>query len=547
METELVKDKSDDIKKGEKSSSDDKEEYDIVASLELTGHSTTRYPNGLTLGVKLESIPSTRGVHVDIVFVLDLREAAFGKGGLAMRAAVLETVNRNLDRVLDDVGASKFVEKHMILTPFVKLRLPLMRGEAKGSLSLMHETRTIYVITETAKPTTDLTWLTDSGRIVTADQFALIRQSDARSRLPELKKNIMSNKWNLLEKGITHGWFGILALLAFIIGISSLSMVLLAKSGSILLPMIASAVSGVICGLFLRSSRKSVSNFVNMMMMEQESLKEVGDSTRISNSIQENEERLHLIGDLSFVVSPLIAATNTTIEKNDVNATVNIACSVLDECVRLSPIESESKTLLMGDLGLRKFIGLFEHLGGYAEEEKLALAYVGLTGHLTRSLDFGETVAYLTELVNALYDIGALRPDIKESVDDHLNQRSLEATLQEFDKELDTDDAQLTTIPEIVPEPVAGMSEETPVENAVDSPVEDELSDLILHASVDKSETTKTDDSDDSISVVAADIIAGQQKMKNKPKDIAQLSLLNHFELSKSDGDASKESGSTGV
>ena len=335
METELVKDKSDDIKKGEKSSSDDKEEYDIVASLELTGHSTTRYPNGLTLGVKLESIPSTRGVHVDIVFVLDLREAAFGKGGLAMRAAVLETVNRNLDRVLDDVGASKFVEKHMILTPFVKLRLPLMRGEAKGSLSLMHETRTIYVITETAKPTTDLTWLTDSGRIVTADQFALIRQSDARSRLPELKKNIMSNKWNLLEKGITHGWFGILALLAFIIGISSLSMVLLAKSGSILLPMIASAVSGVICGLFLRSSRKSVSNFVNMMMMEQESLKEVGDSTRISNSIQENEERLHLIGDLSFVVSPLIAATNTTIEKNDVNATVNIACSVLDECVRL--------------------------------------------------------------------------------------------------------------------------------------------------------------------------------------------------------------------
>jgi len=78
---------------------------------------------------------------------------------------------------------------------------------------------------------------------------------------------------------------------------------------------------------------------------------------------------------------------------------------------RLSTIESSSRSLLMGDTGLRRFIGLFENLGGNIEEEKLALGYVGLTGHLLRPITFGEAVAHLTELVNSLYNIGALRPD----------------------------------------------------------------------------------------------------------------------------------------
>ena len=81
-----------------------KKKHDISDALEVTGHFTTRYPNGLTLGVRLEAIPGTRGVHVDVIYVLDLREAEFGKSGLAMRAAVLESINRSLPRVLGDVG-----------------------------------------------------------------------------------------------------------------------------------------------------------------------------------------------------------------------------------------------------------------------------------------------------------------------------------------------------------------------------------------------------------------------------------------------------------
>ena len=334
MVTKLTDSKEDAKPENADSMSDEQKEYDISRSLKLTGHVTTRYANGLTLGVRMEAIPGTRGVHVDIVFVLDLREAAFGKGGLAMRAAVLETVNRDLDRVLIDIGLDECVHEHSVLTPFGKVRLPVMRGMANGSLSLMHETRTVYVITENAKPSADLSWLTDSGRIVTADQFALVRQSDARSRLPELRENVEQSKWTQLEKGISQGWFGILALLSLVVGVSSLLAVILSGSGSILLPMIVCAASGAVGGWLLSLSRNSVSAFIDALTKEQERLREIGDSSRIAQSIEENESGLHLIGDLNFVVSPLIAAAGNAIANNDVNKTVNIACTFLDECVR---------------------------------------------------------------------------------------------------------------------------------------------------------------------------------------------------------------------
>ena len=77
---------------------------------------------------------------------------------------------------------------------------------------------------------------------------------------------------------------------------------------------------------------------------------------------------------------------------------------------------------------------------------------------------------------------------------------------------------------------------------------EDELTDMMLHASIDEDEISEETDINDSISVVAADIVAGQQKKKkSKPKDTSQLSLLDDFELLRAGNDASKESGSTGV
>jgi hypothetical protein len=558
MESETIRKTDDD--KEIKAEATEKKEYDIESALKLTEHFTFRYPNGLTLGVRMEGVPGTRGVHVDVVFVLDLRKAEFGKGGLAMRAAVLETVNRPLERILADVGLDEFLTEHNVITPFGRVRLPLMRGMASSSMSLMHETRTVYVITENAKPSADLTWLTETGRIVTVDQFALIRQSDARSRLPDLKKTVIGSKWDLLERGISRGWFGILSILALAIGLSSLFAVVFAGSGSIILPIIASAASGVVGGWLLSSARTSVSSFVETLSKEQEQLRNIGDATRISQSIEENEEKLELIGHVNFVVSPLVAEAAEAMKNSNLEKTVNLSCTVLDECVRLSPVESTSKALIMGDSGLRRFIGLFEHLGGNIEEEKLALGYVGLTGHLLRPITFGEAVTHLTELVNALYNIGAIRPEIKEGIDDHLNFGSMKEVLEAIDEDMASEpEPSFDGIPEDI-ESIEAEEEETLSVDGLedDSDEVDELNDMIRDSSVEEespeAEPTleSDDDSMDDIKIVASDIVKGSEKKKKKKgkpklKDAEQLSLSDDFGYIRGQDKATGESGSAGA
>jgi hypothetical protein len=511
-----------------------KKEHDISAALEVTGHFTVRYPNGLTLGVRLEAVPETRGVHVDVVYVLDLREAAFGKSGLAMRAAVLESINRTLPRVLGDVGLEEFMNEQTVLTPWGRIRLPLLRGSSGKTESLIHEIRTVYVITEGTKPTMDLTWLTDTGRVVTHEEFVLIRRSDARSTLPDLKKSVLGNKWALLENGFSRGWFGVLAIAGLIIGVAASLSVLAVGSGSLIIPLLASALSGLVGGYLLLSSRNSIKGFVTTLSDEQQVLDRLGDADRISKSIIENEDKLVLIGDLNFVVSPLIATAGRALEEGDVSAAVSAACSVLDECVRLAPLESDSSSaaLRSADVGLRKFLGLFEDLGGVEEEESLALAYVGLTGHVTKAITFGEAVEHLTQLNNALYHVGALRPDIKDSIDDHLNKRAMKEAVEEIDKELASEDSEIPS-PEEQSDPVdAEEVESTPKEEGEE---DDELMDMMLHASIETSPTNEDSDeaSEPEMNITGADVVTARAKKqkKKKVKDTQQLSLLDEIEL----------------
>ena len=552
MESETISTPEED-KEIKKEPKEEKEDYDIESALKLTEHFTSRYPNGLTLGVRMEAVPGTRGVHVDIVFVLDLRKAEFGKGGLAMRAAVLETVNRDLERVLIDVRLDDFFHEYSVLTPFGRVRLTLMRGIANGSISLLHETRTVYVITENAKPSADLSWLTETGRIVTADQFALIRQSDARSKLPDLKKSVDGSKWNLLETGLARGWFGVLSLIALAVALSSVTSVILAGSGSLLIPVIASATAGAIGGWLLSSSRNSVSSFLETVTKEQEQLRLVGDATRITKSIEENEEKLQLIGHVNFVVSPLVAEAAAALKKNNLEKTVNISCTVLDECVRLSPAEASSTSLLMGDSGLRKFIGLFEYLGGNVEEEKLALGYAGLTGHLLRPINFAEAVAHITELVNSLYNIGALRPEIKEGIDDHLNYRSLKETEEAFAKDLAEEPDLRFDVPSEEPTSAEVNEEEgilsTPEITEEQSDAEVDVLEEIRLSSLEEEtpappvEETVDDSLDDIVvgSVIAQGCDRKNKKKKLKPQDVEEFPVYEDY------AHPSGESDSTGV
>ncbi|MFW9786415.1 MAG: hypothetical protein ACFFE2_07085 [Candidatus Thorarchaeota archaeon] len=529
----------------QESSTTTKKEHDITAALEVTGHFTIRYPNGLTLGVRLEAIPGTRGVHVDIVYVLDLREAAFGKSGLAMRAAVLESINRTLPRVLGDVGLEEFMNEQTLVTPWGKIRLPLLRGATGKKESLIHETRTVYVITKGTKPTMDLTWLTDTGRVVTPEEFVLVRRSDARSRLPDLKKSIIGNKWALLESGLTRGWFGILAMVGLIIGVATTLSVLTVGTGSLILPLLASALSGIVGGWLLQSSRSSISGFVTTLSDEQSVLDRLGDADRISKSILENEDKLVLIGDLNFVVSPLIAAAGRALEEGDVDTAVGAACSVLDECVRLAPLQSDSSSVSMkeADVGLRKFLGLFQDLGGVEQEESLALAYVGLTGHVTKAITFTEAVEHLTQLNNALYHIGALRPDIKDSIDDHLNQRAMKEAVEEMDKELASEEV-------IIPKQVQESNpEDTDSAPSKGTEEDDELLDMMLHASVDATANEISEEPEEpEMNITGADVVTARSKKKRRNiKETHQLSLLEEVDIADSASGSKEESGSASV
>jgi hypothetical protein len=558
MEIDMVNEHERDSGDTETTTMATKDEHEIENALKLTGHHTTNYPNGLSLGVKLERVPGTRGVHIDVVFVLDLRKAMFGKGGLAMRAALLETVNRNLEKVMADVGLSEYLHEQSILTPWGHVRLQLLRGLTNDSLSLMHETRTIYVITENAKPTSDLSWLTDIGRIVTIDQFSLIRQSDARARLPELRKSIQTEKWHLLAKGLVRGWSGLLALISLAIGMSTVVFAIIVESGSMLIPIIVSMLSGVVGGWLLWSSRIYFSSFRGILVQEREQLRSIGDSARISKSISENEDRLQLIADLNFVVSPLIASVGDAISSNDVDAAINIACSVLDECVRLAPKISESFSVLHGDEGLHKFIGLFEYLGSNTEETNLALAYVGFTSHVGKRISFGEAVSHLTELVNALYNIGALRPNTKEALDDRLNLIGLKETMEEIDKEMQSDDESHPEVRNDSGEAEQLEAEESFISDDRSSPMSDaDLHEQILNASIEtpqsgeqcnKQDTNTVETkSTDEIAVVGADIVRrSMKKKKSRIKESAQLAL-DDFECISSGSESKAGRESAGV
>jgi hypothetical protein len=245
------------------------------------------------------------------------------------------------------------------------------------------------------------------------------------------------------------------------------------------------------------------------------------------------------------VVSPLIAAAGRSLEEGDVDAAVNAACSVLDECVRLAPIESSSNSVIMrsSDDGLRKFLGLFEELGGIEEEESLALAYVGLTSHVTKGIEFNEAVTHLTDLNNALYHVGALRPDIKESIDDHLNRRAMKQTVEEINKDLAEEEP-------ILPAETKAVSEKPESENIM--PIEDsdeveELHDMIREASVDEPPDSSDDESPE-MKVKAADVVTAREKKRRKKlKDTKQLSLTDELELTETTSGAEEESGSASV
>ncbi|MHA2310229.1 MAG: hypothetical protein ACXADF_01980 [Candidatus Thorarchaeota archaeon] len=514
---------------------------DLIDALKASGHFICEYPNGLLSAVRLESIPRTRGVHVEVVHVLDLRTARFGKSGLAMRAALLESVNREYKTILQDVGLGDYIERRNLKTPFKMISLLVLQGiEGKG-VSYVHPTRTVYVVTRDVKPTLDLSWLTDAGRVVTIKEFALARSSDARSLLPELKHAVSQNKWSLLERSIKRGWLGLLAIAAAIIGMASTAIILLSTSGSTL-PSVLTIIISLLTGLWMLSSSKATLRRFETLLSEEDSiLIGLGDSTRINKSIVENEDNLRLLGDISFVVSPLMATLSNAIEAGNLHDSVNVACSILDECVRLSPIKPKARNSpKSGDEGLSRFLDLFSSLGVNVEEEALALSYVALSAHITSPLTFEDMIRHVETLSFTLYNAGALRPDIKDVVDDKINNRAMKRAFDEFEKDLATEPEELLT-----DEGTEGDESDTAEAEDITSTEEldEDLLDDMLNSSIDsdsdssplldeipviKAETVNESTPEEEIPT-GADIVAASNA-KQDSVEFVQASLLDSEE-----------------
>jgi len=346
-----------------------------------------------------------------------------------MQAALLETLNRDVSEVLRDVDLDGDLLEISKMTTKGKISLPMLRANSTHPGSLIHPTRTVYVISDEGRPSTDLSWLTEPSRILTPDDFLLARKSDMRAFLSEMQNRVLSEKWMIFNESLTNGWFSILALSFCGLGIASLLGVALMGLGSLMIPLAATSGGGISGLWMLRKSRKKLDEFQEMISLESIKTNKIGDGYRINQSVVINKDKLDLQRNLGFVISPLMASVAGSIGIGDYEDAVTISGLVLDECVRFSQTEMSS----IGDEGLSKFLGLFKSLGLELDDAELSLCYVGLSNHIASPLNDDEILKYATTLTNTLYNSGVLKPSVKDRIDDLMNARAMKENLRFLD------------------------------------------------------------------------------------------------------------------
>ena len=164
---------------------------------------------------------------------------------------------------------------------------------------------------------------------------------------------------------------------------------------------------------------------------------------------------------------------------------------------------------------------------------------------MTKKVTFTEAVEHLTQLNNALYHIGALRPDIKDSIDDHLNQRAMKEAVEEIDKELASDDVEIPSPPKTSESDEVRESEPSSKDVAKE---EEDFLDDILHASVETPDISEDESQDPEMNITGSDVVTAEtRKQKKRVKETLQLSLLDEVELAESAGGSEEERDSASV
>jgi len=415
------------------------DEYDIVKVFQSIQHKTVVYENGLVLGVHTSGIPGKRGVHLDLAYVVDLRRASFGKATIAMQAAVVETLNRDIESVLRDVELDGQLIDVSKITTRGRVEFKMLCAKPNHPGSLIYITRTVYVVINEVRPSNDLSWLTEPSRILNAEDFLLARRSDMRSFLSEMQTRVLAEKWGTFNESMKEAWFGFLALSFSIIGFISLIGAALLNASSLTMPLFATSAGAIIGAWLMRKSRSKMYEFLETLESERVKTNKVGDGHRLDQSIALNGSKLQLQRDLGFVVSPLMASVAGSIGIGDYEGAVTSACLVLDECVRYSQTSSDS----MGDEGLSKFIDLFQNLDVEVDEAALSLSYVGLSNHISSPLTEDEILSQSTILADALYDSGVLKPSVKDRIDDLMNSRAMTENLRYLDSVIASEESEM--------------------------------------------------------------------------------------------------------
>ncbi|MHA1480493.1 MAG: hypothetical protein ACTSQZ_03615, partial [Candidatus Thorarchaeota archaeon] len=413
------------------------EKYDIAEALQDTGHKTCVYPNGIVLGLKIDGIKGKRGVHVDIVHVLDWRKASFSGSLLAMQSAVLETLNRDLTSILRDVNLLEMRTSRSRRTTRGRIEFEMLKAHESHSGSQIHETRTVYVVTEDVRPSVDLSWLTNAARIVGMDQFALAKQSDTRSVLPEMQRRVKPEKWTHLEKSVNLGWISIILFAFGIVGFASSMYVLASGVGRLILPLAAMIGGSILGSITFMMSRREMNQFFELVEEETAGIRRIGDGERISQSVAENADKFKRLKDMSFVISPLMASVGGAIRISDMKGAVYSASSAIDEIARFSTREEE---ILSEDEGLSKFLGIFAALDPEYDEASMSLSYVALSSYASNPLLDEEVILHSTTLLNALGRIGVVQPEVKTSIDELINQQSMSKMFTNLEQELNKPD-----------------------------------------------------------------------------------------------------------
>jgi hypothetical protein len=172
---------------------ENKEKDDVLGILENEGYITQPFVNGTTTGIRFQGIPNTKGVHVDIVHILDLRKVRFSRAILGMKAAVLEKTHRSLESILSKFELEDRYEEKKLRTLNGRIILPMLKSKNLRQFSLVHDTRNVFVVTEDLGTSIDFSWLTKRDHIVSVSQLSMALKGNVAS-IKEVGKFVEKEK-----------------------------------------------------------------------------------------------------------------------------------------------------------------------------------------------------------------------------------------------------------------------------------------------------------------------------------------------------------------